>query len=396
MSNKKNQQQPISPKKYIIEAARKVPIYECLINEGWQEGGMAQIMVVRRKLHGNFIVGNYVLDTFCLGLKNTLYMHNMADYEYESHKRSTEKQTGFRWEKIEPNFCFNLIYGAIEYAEDLGFKPNKDFDVTEYILDDVEKIEFEEIEFGRDGMPYYFAGPYDDVKKVINILNRSVGEGNYHYVAPVDMYGTPLSKFDKRSANHFEDDDNEPHIPMVGFDFEPKEPKKFDLTTDMKLVGITRPKTMDLDSTEYVIREAVKYDSEVMEIAAMLLERYLPKAKSTDIYFTINANSIEYDKQRMIKSFFYVNPTEAELSYEESLNNDVFIENFIRFKDFENLKTLIETSHMNRYANEMIAMIKQFGLDKTMHIETYILYGEKIYFGHADDHITIGFTFVAK
>ena len=205
MANKKNQpQQPISPKKYIIEAARKVPVFECLINEGWQEGGMAQIMVARQKQHGNLIVGVYIVDTFCLGLKNTLFYENLSPYEYETQKKRVAQSSQQHWEKIAPNTCFNLIYGAIEYAEDLGFQPNKDFDVTEYILDDIESIEFEEIEFGRDGKPYYFAGPYDDVKKVMSTLKRSVGDDNFDYTLAVGG-----SKYERDVSIDFGEKDDE-------------------------------------------------------------------------------------------------------------------------------------------------------------------------------------------
>ncbi len=205
-NQKKKPQQPISPKKYIMEAARKLPVFECVINEGWQESGISQIMVARRKQHGNLLVGIYIVDTFCLGLKNTLFYENLSPYEYEAQTERVAQSSEQDWEKITPNTCFNIIYGAIEYAEDLGFQPNKDFSITEYILDDVETIKFENIEFGREGKPYYFAGPYDDVKKVMNTLKRSVGDGNFHYTLAVGG-----SKYERDSSIDFgeEDDDEE-------------------------------------------------------------------------------------------------------------------------------------------------------------------------------------------
>lgn len=39
------------------------------------------------------------------------------------------------------------------------------------------------IGFGRDGKPFYFSGPYDNPRKVVQTLERTCGPGNYDYVA---------------------------------------------------------------------------------------------------------------------------------------------------------------------------------------------------------------------
>ncbi|MEJ7704145.1 MAG: hypothetical protein WKF47_10940 [Geodermatophilaceae bacterium] len=41
------------------------------------------------------------------------------------------------------------------------------------------------ITFGRDGMPFYAAGPYDDANAVMRTLTRTAGEGNFHFLVPV-------------------------------------------------------------------------------------------------------------------------------------------------------------------------------------------------------------------
>ncbi|WP_237720512.1 hypothetical protein [Rhodococcus opacus] len=37
-----------------------------------------------------------------------------------------------------------------------------------------------QIEFGKDGQPFYLNGPYDNSAAVIRTLERSVGAGNFH------------------------------------------------------------------------------------------------------------------------------------------------------------------------------------------------------------------------
>lgn len=83
-----------------------------------------------------------------------------------------------------------MIYGGIDYAKQLGFSPHSDFKYTRFILDPKEEIEFDStIEFGKDGKPFYMAGPYDSrekISRIIEQLEEKVGEGNYHFTYPVD------------------------------------------------------------------------------------------------------------------------------------------------------------------------------------------------------------------
>jgi hypothetical protein len=100
----------------------------------------------------------------------------------------------------------NVIYGATAYAEDLGFRPDKDFAVTQYILaEDDESVELIEIEFGRDGKPCFVAGPRDNVPLVTGKLRAAVGEGNFTVVYP----GSDFAYNDTFDADDSEDEDAE-------------------------------------------------------------------------------------------------------------------------------------------------------------------------------------------
>ena len=39
------------------------------------------------------------------------------------------------------------------------------------------------ITFGKDGKPLYISGPYDDPRPVIRTLERTVGRGNFEFLA---------------------------------------------------------------------------------------------------------------------------------------------------------------------------------------------------------------------
>lgn len=184
----KKQQQfvKLSLKAYIKKVARKLPIHECRIYDNWKEEGKTQIFVSRKRNNGQLLVSFYLVDIWCLGLKDSFY-REMEPYEYDEIVEKTnstiQHQIGAEFVTCEPALAFNVIYGAVEYAEDLGFVPAKEFAITEYMLDDVEEVEYMDIEFGKNGKPFYASGPDDNVAKILNTLNKSVGEGNYEFLA---------------------------------------------------------------------------------------------------------------------------------------------------------------------------------------------------------------------
>lgn len=175
----------MKPENYIRKHARKSPVYECLIDEQWRQTQFTPVIVSRQKASGRLIVGVYVVDMQCLGLKNTSYYHDMEVFEYQEFVQRMANGMDRHFVPIEPNLCFNIVYGAVEFAEDCGFPPHKDFFVTEYILDDVESVEYMEVPLGKDGKPFYFAGPYDNSRKILETLTKNVGHGNFNYVADI-------------------------------------------------------------------------------------------------------------------------------------------------------------------------------------------------------------------
>ncbi|MBC8184669.1 hypothetical protein H8E88_26540 [candidate division KSB1 bacterium] len=197
MSKKNKKQNPKKRKRIAVvdgtsipnqlRKARSYPVKECYITEGWQEGGIGNIYILREKPNGNFVMGVFLIDIFCLGLKNTFYNPDISSAEIKDmiNNKPDEKQI-----EIDIDDAHSIIYGGIDYAENLGFKPHSDFKVTKFILSPWEEIEFDDtIEFGKDGKPFYFAGPYDSQEKISRIirhLEESVGKDNFTFAIPGD------------------------------------------------------------------------------------------------------------------------------------------------------------------------------------------------------------------
>ncbi len=166
------QPKPLKPANYIRKVARKLPIVHCKINDDWQEGGLVSILIARERLNGKLIVGAYLIDTYCLGLKNTFFRYGLLPPEFEELEQMYFSGSGQVGIDCDPMLAQNIIYGGIEYAEDLGFEPDKDFHITQYLLDDVEEIEFIDVEFGKDGKPFLITGPYDDLEVIRRKLEK--------------------------------------------------------------------------------------------------------------------------------------------------------------------------------------------------------------------------------
>ena len=178
-SNKKQ-----SPINYIITKARELPYHECFINSIWQEKGLATILISKKQPGGNYIFAMYLVDVYCLGLKNTLFNFNYNEAEYEEMK---EKLLNGPDEMVSCNIvkAHNIIYGAIDYAEELGFQPDKHFRITEYLLNpDLIDDGIDKIEFGYEGKPFFISGPDDNTDRIISILEKNVGKGNYDFTMP--------------------------------------------------------------------------------------------------------------------------------------------------------------------------------------------------------------------
>src|SRR5205814_10549883 len=74
-----------------------------------------------------------------------------------------------------------VVLGSVEYARSLGFDPHPDFAAAEGHLGSWAGPGT--ITFGKDGKPLYISGPYDDPRPVIRTLERTVGRGNFEFLA---------------------------------------------------------------------------------------------------------------------------------------------------------------------------------------------------------------------
>lgn len=205
MAKKKNKkpqpQAPISPEKYLREKVRSLPIGKCYLNPNWADGGMAQVVVTRPRPNGNVVVGLFLVDTYCLGVKDVMYSVNMDPEDLDEMLKNIKGDIGL--EETSYNEAHNLIYGAVGFAEDAGIEPAKDFRFARYVLEeDTDDIPLIEYEYGRNGRHCLVVNPDRKEMPYIHILKRNLGD-DFDYILPYDDW---YDEFVDEDDEHLEDE----------------------------------------------------------------------------------------------------------------------------------------------------------------------------------------------
>lgn len=181
--NKGQQQPALSPYRFMREKARTLPIGKCYIAPpDWQESGMAHVIVTRVRPSGNLVMGAFLVDTFCMGVKDAGYHENMTPSDFEGYLNNYKRGMGL--EEISYNEAHNIIYGAMAFAKEGGIKPVKEFDPAGYILEeDTEDIPLIEYNFGKNGKHFLVVNPDRKEMPYYHILRKNLGD-DFEFVLP--------------------------------------------------------------------------------------------------------------------------------------------------------------------------------------------------------------------
>jgi len=163
----------------LLQDARTFPIMECWISADWQNGsGLVQIFIGREQPNGRICCGNYLVDKFCLGLKNTFAKPNLSFERYKEHYDKVSSNQTLTRCPIE--LAHQMVYEGIDYAAQFGFKPQSDWAQSQYVLEPRGELEEPyQLTFGKNGKPFFISGPFDDVKKIIKQLEETAGPENF-------------------------------------------------------------------------------------------------------------------------------------------------------------------------------------------------------------------------
>jgi hypothetical protein len=172
----------------LMAQAAASPIHECLVPAGLFDLGIGSVIVGRRMPNGEIGFGVFLIDVFCLGVKDAFFSVRPRD-EYDFFAEKIREKEDLRPE--EPACAVKLIKGAEAYARDLGLNAHPDYAFARSIFADIDPAACSrEFTFGRDGKPLYVSGPHEtetDSRRIIDILSKKLGPGGFHYVVRVGM-----------------------------------------------------------------------------------------------------------------------------------------------------------------------------------------------------------------
>ncbi|HXV99607.1 MAG TPA: hypothetical protein VEC93_14390 [Anaerolineae bacterium] len=170
----------------LLRQAGDWPLREVLLSKEWdKKGALVQILIARQSPLDQIAIGVFLVDLGCLGIKNAYARLFGSFSEYQ-----TLRQKFLSNEPIvsaDLNLAAKIIQEGIAYARQFGFEPHPDYREAMWVLGQANPAACHDpIPLGGpDGKPFFVAGPYDNVDKVIAKLTKAVGPGGFHYLMPL-------------------------------------------------------------------------------------------------------------------------------------------------------------------------------------------------------------------
>jgi hypothetical protein len=157
--------------------------------DGWDDvdlgpdgpAGIAIAIVARAGRHDRVTTCCYLVDTFCLGVKNVIGPTELRERDLPLHVRTHFMVFPSPALRAPIELVRHLVLGAAAFASGLGFAPHPDFEVARGYLGELD--EPCAITFGREGRPLYVAGPHDDPIAVVDTLERALGADGFAVAA---------------------------------------------------------------------------------------------------------------------------------------------------------------------------------------------------------------------
>jgi hypothetical protein len=157
--------------------------------DGWDDvdlgpdgpAGIALALVARAGRGDRVSVCGYLVDTFCLGVKDVIGPEPMRRRQLASFARAYFMAFPGPALRAPVELAQHLVHGAVAFAAGLGLAPHPDFAAARGHLGELnEPCAFT---FGRQGRPLYVPGPHDDPFAVMRALKETVGSDGFAVAA---------------------------------------------------------------------------------------------------------------------------------------------------------------------------------------------------------------------
>lgn len=164
------------------------PLYECVVPTNLFELGIGEIFISKRLPDGDLGISAFIVDVFCLGVKNAFF-RVMTEEQYNEIKQSIT-HSGRNLEPIHQSCAKKLLHGAVEYAKSLGFNAHPDYKKAAPLFGNIDADACPvHYDYGKDGKPLYIRGPHEtlsEAEKIVNKLYAQCGEDGFVYLIKLD------------------------------------------------------------------------------------------------------------------------------------------------------------------------------------------------------------------
>lgn len=163
-----------------VTHAAALPIRCCMLTENLFEIGMGTLLLARGSVTGPVTVAAFLLDTFCLGVKDVI-VHTAAAEQLGSYVNRLSAASPL--EPVDPAFARKLLHDLTRWSSSLGFQPSRDYAAVERLFGSIDPRNCDtEFKFGMGGKPLYMSGPTESpstARERVEQLSEQLGPDGF-------------------------------------------------------------------------------------------------------------------------------------------------------------------------------------------------------------------------
>ncbi len=182
-----------------LRRAEKWPVVHALVAAKLWEDGIGYLAIARQEAEGRLVFGAYLVDVYCLGVKNAFWSAGTPGDFTEMIERMEETQAMI---PISPACLVKIVERRSSTLSPLASHLTPTTGMPGCCSRESIRRPAHEYTFGRDGKPFYIQGPNESPAQVSAIMQR-IQEAGGHFL--VQASGTGSDKL----ADFFEGGDDE-------------------------------------------------------------------------------------------------------------------------------------------------------------------------------------------
>jgi hypothetical protein len=170
-----------------IGEASRAPVRTSVMSEKLFDDGIGWVVLARTLLSGQVGASFFLVDAWCLGVKDAFFRIMSPLTFKEQIGRSSQERALV---EVDPSVARKVLHDAVAFAGSFGLAPCAGYAAAEALFGDTA-LATKTFRFGKDGKPFYVSGPNDSparVQRIMDTLAKSAGAGKYNYLVAADDF----------------------------------------------------------------------------------------------------------------------------------------------------------------------------------------------------------------